>query len=171
MRSSPPKKAKETKKEPSKPDTVPKEADKLLTITDIPQVDEEVQPPASVSEPILLHHQTNPRADRYAQSSEEEIASLVQDQEDILLELPDEAEEAPFARKSPGAQKKQKTAKPDRPPVDPADEVWGNESSEGLGPGGQEDPGVLVQDFGDSDGEPQIKGRDQKRAGDLRQGM
>ena len=69
MRSAPPKKAKEVKeevkKEASKPDTASKDAEKFLTITDVPQVEEEVQPPASVSEPVLLHHQANPRADRY----------------------------------------------------------------------------------------------------------
>jgi hypothetical protein len=107
MRSAP-KKSKEPKKEPIKEDKAPKEAEKLLTITDIPQVEEEndPQPPASVSDPMRLHQQENPRAGRYQEPSDDEIASLrsVQDQEDIRLELPDDPDEAaPFAEKSPGA--------------------------------------------------------------------
>ena len=104
MRSAP-KKASPPKKEAVKEDKAPKEAEKLLTITDIPQIDDEndQQPPASISDPMRVHQQENPRAGRYQEPSEDEITSLVQDQEDILLELPDDPDEAPFAHNAPGA--------------------------------------------------------------------
>ena len=141
-------------------------ADQVDLLADIPEIQELAVQEPGLSLPAAVPQQpNNPRASRYQQDSdeeEEEVDSPLHDEDevqrpdDIVLDMLEEAENLG----QPAYQ---------GPPVDPADEVWGDESSTGIPKRVQpERRDVPVESFEDE--EPAIIRRERKED-NLRSGM